>query len=93
MIHAILSAITCAILIVCGLNWTSCFWPAAFYLGREIAQSEYRYIQSHGGKRANCPWYCGFLPEAWTVKSVVDCVLPWISCVVMAIMCIFVRGW
>ena len=93
MIHAILSAITCAILIVCGLNWAACFWPAAFYFGREIAQSEYRYIKAHGGKRVNCPWYCGFLPEAWTAKSVVDCVLPWIVCVVAAVVCVFVRGW
>ena len=56
MIHALLALGTCIVLILVGCNWAAMFWPAAFYLGREITQAEYRYIESHGKKRDNCPW-------------------------------------
>ena len=49
---------------------------AIFYLGREHAQAEYRYIQAHGGSRHEVPWWCGFLPSAWTTKGVTDWVGP-----------------
>jgi hypothetical protein len=49
---------------------------AGSFIGREIAQAEYRYIEAHGGKRYSCPWYCGFLPESWTFKSILDWLLP-----------------
>lgn len=52
------------------------FLPVGFFLGREIAQAEYRYIQAHGGKRYNCPWYCGLIPSAWTIKGLLDWILP-----------------
>lgn len=55
---------------------------AIFYFSREIAQAEYRYIETHGGFRYACPWYCGFLPESWTVKSILDWVLPAIVAVI-----------
>lgn len=57
---------------VFGLGWAA----AAFYAGRELAQAEYRYIEAHGGKRYDCSWFCGFLPDAWTEKSVLDWLLP-----------------
>lgn len=49
---------------------------AAFFLGREVAQAEYRYIERHGGKRDGVPWWCFLYPEAWTVKAVLDWVGP-----------------
>lgn len=49
---------------------------AAFFVGREIAQAEYRYIEKHGGKREKCSFLCGLSPSAWTLKAVADCVLP-----------------
>ena len=91
MIHALLALVTCAILFALGLPWPAMFWSAAFYLGREISQSEYRYIQAHGGKRDTCPWYCGFYPSSWTVKSVIDCLFPWIVCIVAALLEWYVR--
>ena len=93
MIHALLSAITCVILILLGLSWPAMFWSAAFYLGRELSQAEYRYIQTHGGKRDKCPWYCGMIPSAWTAKSVLDCLLPWVVCLIAAAVDIYIRGW
>ena len=93
MIHALLALGTCVIIVLTGLNWAACFWSAAFYLGRELAQAEYRYIEAHGKKRANCPWYCGLCPSAWTSKSVIDCLLPWVVCLAAAIIDVVLRGW
>ena len=93
MIHSLLALGTCVIIVLTGLNWAACFWSAAFYLGRELAQAEYRYIQEHGGKRDKCPWYCGIYPSAWTAKSVIDCLLPWVVCLAAAIIDVVLRGW
>ena len=59
-------------------NWFAgaCF-GSAFFIGREHAQAEYRVIQKfYEGKRANMPWYGGFEPRGWDLKSILDFVLP-----------------
>lgn len=59
-------------------NWFAgaCF-GSAFFLGREHAQAEYRVIQKfYEGKRANMPWYGGFEPRGWNMKSMLDWILP-----------------
>ena len=71
----ILITLVCGII---GFEWLA----VAFFIGREHAQAEYRYIQTHGGKRYNCPWYCGFIPSAWDIKSILDWVLPAIVAVI-----------
>jgi hypothetical protein len=68
-------------------------WPAAFYMGRELSQSEYRYIEAHGKKRANCPWYCGLLPSAWTGKGFLDFFLPWLVGMVFAVVAYLFPLW
>lgn len=84
MIHALITLVFCAACLFLGLPWPLFFWPAAFYLGREVAQSEYRYIEAHGGKRENCPWWCGLAPSAWTLKSLLDFLLPVAAAAVFA---------
>lgn len=76
MVHALITAVWCLVCILLGLPCPFFFWASSWYCGREVAQAEYRYIEAHGGKRASCPWYCGFLPSAWTVKSLLDWLLP-----------------
>ena len=76
MIHALLTAAWCAACLLLRLPWPCLFWAPAWYCGREVAQAEYRYIEAHGGKRAACPWWCGFLPSAWTLKGLLDWLLP-----------------
>jgi hypothetical protein len=76
MTHAVITALWCIACIALGLPWPVLFWPAAFYLGREIAQAEQRYIDTHGGHREKCPWYCGLLPQSWTLKGLLDFLLP-----------------
>ena len=86
MIHALLSLVFCIPAAFLGAPWPLLFWPAAFYLGREVAQAEYRYIEAHGGKRAACPWWCGFLPSAWTAKGMLDWLLPLAACSACAVL-------
>ena len=68
ILHGIVTLACCLV----GLGWTA----AAFYAGRELAQAEYRYIEASGGKRYENAWFCGFLPSAWTTKSVWDWIVP-----------------
>ena len=76
MIHAAITLVFCIIILSFKLPVGLVLIPVAFYIGREHAQAEYRYIEAHGRKRANCPWWCGFMPEAWTLKGVMDWILP-----------------
>lgn len=89
MIHAAITAGICALCLILKFPWALFLLPAAFYAGREIAQAEDRYIDSHGGKRDKCPWYCGIKKDAWTTKGILDCVLPLVVSVVFAIGPIF----
>jgi hypothetical protein len=77
MVHAAITIIFCVIIFFLKLPATLYFLPAVFYLGREIAQAEYRYIEEYcDHKRKNMPWYAIFLPKAWTLKGILDWVLP-----------------
>lgn len=90
MIHGVITVIFCAILFLLKLPAALFFLPAAFYLGREIAQAEYRYIEQYcDRKRKNMPWYAIFLPKAWTVKGITDWLIP---LVLSFIFFMFLRG-
>lgn len=93
MIHAAITLAWCALMWLIPWPWL-CFLPAAFYVGREFAQAEYRYIEQYcGRKRANMPWWAPFTPKAWTVKGVFDCLLPGVVAVAMFITETFLRIW
>lgn len=79
------TACHCAATLACGFLGVA-WLAAAFYVGREVTQAEYRYIQAHGGKRADCPWYCGLFPSAWNLKSILDWSLPLLIAVAFALM-------
>lgn len=54
------------------------------YMGREHAQAEYRWIEQYGAyRRANMPWWGGFDPRVWNLKSVTDWLLPLLVAVVL----------
>ncbi len=86
MIHALLTLVWCAGCCLLGAPWPFLFWPVAFYMGREHAQAEYRYIEAHGGHRADCPWRCGFAPSAWTWKGLSDWVCPLVAAVTFSLL-------
>jgi hypothetical protein len=57
---------------------------AAFFLGREHAQAEYRWIKTFGdGKRSNMPAWGGFDPRVWRGEH--DALLDWIVPVVAVV--------
>ena len=80
MIHALIAlGFQAAIGIATG-NWWIGGAFALFYMGREHAQAEYRWIEHYGaGRRANMPWWGGFDPKVWNLKSLTDWLLPLVS--------------
>lgn len=61
-------------------NWWIGAAMALFYVGREHAQAEYRWIEAYGnGRRANMPWWGGFDPKVWNIKSLTDWVIPMLA--------------
>ncbi len=76
MIHALIASAWCLACVLAGLPWPFLFWPAAFYLGREFAQSEERYMRARNLNREKAPWWMGFHPSAWTLKGILDWLLP-----------------
>ena len=77
MIHAILALVFC--LVVLGFKFPAfvALWPSIFYISREFAQAEYRYILRYcNGSFSNMPTFAGFYPEIWNIKSILDFVLP-----------------
>ena len=92
MIHGIITLVFCIAVLLLKLPIGLVLIPVGFYIGREHAQAEYRYIEAHGKKRANCPWWCGFMPEAWTMKSVMDFLLPIIAVIFTVIIYNLIKG-
>lgn len=76
--HSAYALLFMAIVGLLTSNWFAgaCF-GSAFFVGREHAQAENRVIEHfYEGKRANMPWYGGFEPRGWDLKSVLDFGLP-----------------
>ena len=61
----------------------ACF-GVALLIGREHAQSEYRWIERYGnGKRSNLPFWGGFDSRVWDMGSVLDWLVPLMVCVIL----------
>ncbi|MCR5563997.1 MAG: hypothetical protein K6F46_11670 [Desulfovibrio sp.] len=77
MIHALITLTVCFAIALLDLPFWMCAFPAVWYMGREYTQAEYRWIDEYGdGKRENMPWYAPLTPAAWTVKGMLDWILP-----------------
>lgn len=79
MIHAIISFFFAILFAVFDAPFFAYLFVPAFYIGREVAQAEYRYIEANGGIRANCSSLCGLFPSAWTLKGLIDWIFPLFS--------------
>jgi len=67
-----------------GNWWAGAAFGIAFFLGREQAQAENRYINAYGGNRYATPQspVIGSLKLAsWNTDSVLDFVFPTVACV------------
>jgi hypothetical protein len=72
--------------------WLGAFFVIGYYLGREMAQAEYRVIQNfYAGKRANMPWWGAFQSKAWNIKSILDWVLPSIAVIIVALLALVLK--
>jgi len=66
-----------------GNWWAGAAFGAAFFVGREITQAEYRWIETFGqGRRANMPWWGPFDRRVWTEA---DQWLDWVAPVLAVI--------
>lgn len=57
--------------------WIGAIAATAFYLSREIAQAEYRWIEHYGdGQRSRMKWWNPYEPRVWNLKSLSDWMAP-----------------
>lgn len=62
-----------------GNWWAGAAAGAFFFLGREHAQAEHRYIYANGGARyltPAMPELAALNPRHWRLDDVLDCVVP-----------------
>ena len=66
-----------AVRLLGGSWWAGAAVASAYFLGRELSQAEYRWIEHHGGGlRANMPWWGPLDHRVWTK---LDQWLDWIG--------------
>ena len=85
--HPVIALVLQAIIgIVSGDWWAGAVAGSFYFIGREYAQAEYRNIeQNYGGFRRNMPYWGGLEPRAWTLKGLLDFILPSIAVIVVAL--------
>ncbi len=70
--------------------WLGAALASAYFVGREIAQAEYRWIEMFGdGRRANMPWWGPFDLRVWTT---LDQWLDWIGPVAATVAIALAKG-
>lgn len=75
--HSLIAALCTATGYLCGDLYAGAAFGAALFIGRELAQSEQRTIQSnYNNRRADAPWYVSFLPTQWDTASILDMICP-----------------
>lgn len=71
-----------------GYWWVGAAFSVGFFVGREYAQAEERYIKANGGVRANTklsPEFGVLQPKLWGADSILDFVAPAVCVVLIAI--------
>lgn len=71
-----------------GYWWVGAAFSVGFFVGREHAQAEERYIKSNGGVRTNAklpPEFGALQPKLWSTDSILDFAVPAICVVLIAI--------
>lgn len=71
-----------------GRWWAGAAAASGYFIGREVAQAEYRWIEQFGeGLRANMPWNAVFDPRVWqTPDQTADWLGPLLATVALAIL-------
>ena len=67
--------------------WAAAALPSGYFIGREVAQAEYRWIEKFGGGlRENMPWHAAFDLRVWeTSDQIADWLGPIAVCSAIAL--------
>lgn len=86
--HTSLTVAVQAAVGVVSQNWlVGGLFMAGYFLGREIAQAEYRWIETYGlGLRANMPWWGRFDSRVWKFTDMLDWILPCLAATCIAVL-------
>ena len=86
--HPVIALVLQAIIGLASGDWWAGAAAGSFYfIGREYAQAEYRNIEhNYGGQRANMPYFGGLELRVWTLKGVLDFVLPSLAVILVALL-------
>ena len=89
--HPVIALVLQAIIgLASGDWWVGAAAGSFYFVGREYAQAEYRNIEeNYDGRRRNMPYWGGLEPRAWTIKGLLDFILPSLACVAVALL----RSW
>ena len=89
LIHTIISLVIQGLLFLLLADPFLGVAASLLWLGREIAAAEYRHIQSlPSKKRKDMPWLGGLHAEYWTLKSLLDWVVPLVVTGLVAVLLI-----
>lgn len=74
--------------------WAGGLIACSYFIGRELAQAEYRWIEQFGeGLRANAPWWAAFDGRVWTtIDQFADVLGPLIVCAALALIMFRVKA-
>ena len=86
--HPVIALVMQAVIgLVSGDWWVGAAAGSFYFVGREYAQAEYRNIeQNYNGYRRNMPYFGGLESRAWTLKGLLDFILPSIAVVAVALL-------
>lgn len=87
--HTVIALVMQAVIgLLTGNWWTGAAFGAAFFMGREHAQAEERYISANGGHRYStpkAPEWAVFNLKYWNTDSLLDWIVPSVSVTFVAI--------
>lgn len=86
--HALVAAAVQAVAgLLTGKWWVGGLLPTSYFIGREVAQAEYRWIEQFGsGERANLPWHAALDPRVWqTADQFADAIGPFLVTLLIAL--------
>lgn len=87
--HAIYAAMVQAVIgLLTGNWWAGGALASSYFLGREVAQAEYRWIEMFGeGLRFNMPWHAVFDRRVWqNFDQIADWLGPILSTLTFALL-------
>ncbi|MFM7350249.1 MAG: hypothetical protein ACKO01_12315 [Erythrobacter sp.] len=86
--HALIAVIVQGLIgLTTGRWWAGAAAASGYFIGREVAQAEYRWIEQFGeGLRANMPWNAVFDARVWqTADQAADWLGPLLATVTVAV--------